>query len=92
MSKKKYYKIIKPMSHINIGSGREIKIKQLAKTIKKIVDYKGKIKFDRTKPDGTLRKLTNVERLVKIGFKHNIDLQEGLSTAYKDFIKTYKKY
>ena len=92
LSKKKYYKIIKPMSHINIGSGREIKIKGLEKTIKKIVDFKGKIKFDRTKPDGTLRKLTNVGRLAKIGFKHKIDLQEGLSKAYKDFIKTYKKY
>ena len=92
LSKKKYYKIIKPMSHINIGSGREIKIKGLAKTITKIVDVKGKIKFDRTKPDGTLRKLTNVGRLAKIGFKHKIDLQEGLSKAYKDFIKTYKKY
>lgn len=85
VDKKKYYKIIKPMSHINIGSGREISIKDLAKTIKKIVKYKGKIKFDITKPNGTLRKLTNFRRLVKIEFKCKIDLEEGLEQAYIDF-------
>ena len=83
--KKKYYKIIKPMSHINIGSGKEISIKTLAKIIKKIVGYKGKIKFDITKPNGTLRKLTDIRRLNKIGFKHKIDLEEGLEQAYLDF-------
>ena len=85
VDKKKYYKIIKPMSHINIGSGREISIKDLAKTIKKIVKYKGKIKFDITKPNGTLRKLTSFRRLAKIGFKCKIDLEEGLEQAYFDF-------
>ena len=85
VDKKKYYKIIKPMSHINIGSGREISIKDLAKTIKKIVKYKGKIKFDITKPNGTLRKLTSLRRLAKIGFKCKIDLEEGLEQAYFDF-------
>jgi len=85
VDKKKYYKIIKPMSHINVGSGREVSIKTLAKIIKDIVKYKGKIKFDITKPNGSLRKLTNVRRLVKIGFKHKIDLEEGLEKAYLDF-------
>ena len=85
VDKKKYYKIIKPMSHINIGSGKEISIKTLAKIIKKIVGYKGKIKFDITKPNGTLRKLTDIRRLNKIGFKHKIDLEEGLEQAYLDF-------
>ena len=85
VDKKKYYKIIKPMSHINIGSGREVSIKTLAKIIKKIVGYKGKIKFDITKPNGTLRKLTDIRRLNKIGFKHKIDLEEGLEQAYLDF-------
>src|SRR6056300_592661 len=60
LDKKKFNKIVKPMSHINIGSGREISIKDLAKKIKKVVDFKGKIKFDESKPNGTLRKLTNV--------------------------------
>ncbi len=85
LDKKKYYKVIKPMSHINIGSGMEVSIKTLAKIIKNIVNYRGKIKFDITKPNGSLRKLTNVRRLVKIGFKHKIDLEEGLVQAYMDF-------
>ena len=73
------------MSHINIGSGKETSIKALAETIKKIVKYKGKIKFDITKPNGTLRKLTNIGRLSKIGFKNKIDLEKGLKQAYMDF-------
>ena len=85
LDKKKYNKIIKPMSHLNIGSGREVSIKTLAKKIKKIVNFNGNIKFDRTKPNGTLRKLTNIRRLVKIGFKHKIDLEEGLKHVYIDF-------
>ena len=85
LNKKKYNKIIKPMCHINVGSGREIKIKELAKKIKKIVDFKGKIKFDTNKPNGTLRKLTNVGRLAKIGFKNRICLEDGLKQAYVDF-------
>ena len=89
LNKKKYKMIIKPMSHINIGSGREVSIKTLNKIIKNIVNYKGKIKFDTTKPNGALRKLTNIRRLVKIGFKHKIDLEEGLKQAYMDFTKTY---
>ena len=89
LHKKKYNKIVKPMSHINIGSGQEITIKDLAKKIKKILDFKGQIKFDKTKPNGTLRKITNIRRLIKIGFKHKIDLEEGLEQAYLDFKKIY---
>ena len=85
LSKKKYNMIIKPMSHINIGSGREVSIKTLTKIIKNIVNYNGKIKFDTTKPNGALRKLTNIRRLIKIGFKHKIDLEEGLKQVYMDF-------
>ena len=86
LGKKKYNKIVKPISHINIGSGEEVSIKTLAELIKNIVNYKGKIKFDRTKPDGTLRKLTNIRRLVKIGFKPKIGLDEGLEQSYKFFL------
>jgi GDP-L-fucose synthase len=85
LDKNKYNKIVKPMSHINVGSGWEISIKELAKKVKKIVNFRGKIKFDITKPNGSLRKLTNVRRLIKIGFKHKIDLEEGLEQAYMDF-------
>ena len=87
LNKKKYNKIVKPMSHINIGSGKEISIKALAKIIKKIVGYNGKIKFDKTKPNGTLRKLTSFRRLAKIGFKHKIYLEEGIKQAYINFKK-----
>ena len=73
------------MSHKIIGSGKEITIKELAKKIKKIVYFKGEIKFDKTKLNGTLRKLTNIGRLAKIGFKNKIDLEEGLKRAYMDF-------
>ena len=85
LSKKKYNMIIKPMSHINIGSGREVSIKTLTKIIKNIVNYNGKIKFDTTKPNGALRKLTNIRRLIKIKFKHKIDLEEGLKQVCADF-------
>ena len=85
LNKKKYDKIIKTKSHNNIGSGKEVSIKALAKIIKKIVNYKGKIKFDTTKPDGTFRKLTNTRRLVKIGFKHKIYLKDGLKKTYNEF-------
>ena len=87
LGKKKYKNIVKPMSHINIGSGRKIKIKDLAKKIKNIVNYKGNIKFDISKPDGALIKLLDIKRLVKIGFKHKIDLEEGLEQAYLHFKK-----
>jgi GDP-L-fucose synthase len=87
LDKKKYNKIVKPMSHINIGSGKEISIKELAKKINKIVNFKGKIIFDTAKTNGTLRKITDVRRLVKIGFKHKIDLEDGLEQAYLHFKK-----
>lgn len=85
LEKKKYNNIVKPISHINIGSGREVSIKTLAKIIKNTVSFSGKIKFDITKPNGSLRKLTNTKRLAKIGFKYKIDLEEGLKQAYLDF-------
>jgi len=87
LHKKKFSKIIKPVSHINIGSGREVSIKTLSKIIKNVVDFRGKIKFDITKPNGSLRKLVNIRRLVKIGFKYKIELEEGLEQAYLHFKK-----
>ncbi|MCB5189981.1 GDP-L-fucose synthase [Methylobacillus arboreus] len=70
---------------INVGVGEDVTIKELAELIKQIVGYQGTIEFDTTKPDGTPRKLMNVSRLTKAGWKANTDLKEGLAQAYSDF-------
>jgi GDP-L-fucose synthase len=76
-------------SHMNVGSGKELTIKELAETIKEVVDFKGKINFDSSKPDGSLRKLLNSERINKLSFKPKTDLKEGLIKTYQDYINTY---
>ena len=69
---------------VNIGSGVEISIKDLAYLIKEIVGYEGKIIFDSTKPDGTPRKLTDTTKLHSLGWKHTIALKEGIQQVYKE--------
>jgi len=71
--------------HVNIGSGIEVSIRELAETIQKVVDYQGKLTFDLTKPDGTPRKLLDVSKLHRMGWKHEVELEEGIRLAYKDF-------
>lgn len=73
-------------SHINVGSGEDITIKELAETIAKVIDYKGAIAFDPTKPDGTPRKLMDSTRLNSLGWHARISLEEGLRLAYRDFL------
>lgn len=68
---------------INIGVGEDITIKDLALLIKKIVDYKGELKFDATKPDGTPRKLMDVGKIHSFGWKHKIELEEGITSVYE---------
>lgn len=86
--KKKYYKYTKPMlRHINVGSGVGLTIKQLAEMIKKVVGYDGKINFDRSKPDGSMSKLISSKRINRTGWKAKVNLEEGLITTYKDFLK-----
>lgn len=75
---------------INIGTGKDITIKELAETIKKIVNFQGKIVFDKNKPNGTPRKLLDVSKLSKMGFKPNLDLIEGLNNTYKKFKSEFK--
>lgn len=70
---------------VNIGTGTDLTIKNLAEKIKKVVEFKGKIKWDTTKPDGTPRKLLNVNRLKKIGWKSKIKLDQGLKMTYQWF-------
>jgi len=71
---------------VNIGTGEDISIKDLAMLIKDIIGYKGEIKFDASKPDGTPRKLMDVTKLHSKGWKHTIDLPEGIELAYQDFL------
>jgi GDP-L-fucose synthase len=67
---------------VNIGTGKEINIADLAKLIAGIIGYTGEIHFDRNKPDGTPRKLTDVSKLHSTGWKHKIDLEEGIQMVY----------
>lgn len=70
---------------VNIGSGIEVSIKELAYLIKDVVGYQGKIVFDPSKPDGTPRKLIDSNKIHLMGWRHNIELQEGLTKTYEDF-------
>lgn len=72
---------------VNIGSGKEITIKDLALLIKKIVGYEGELTFDPTKPDGTPRKLMDVSKLAQKGWTYKTELEEGVKLAYEDFLK-----
>ncbi|MDD2589295.1 MAG: GDP-L-fucose synthase [Fermentimonas sp.] len=69
--------------HINIGTGKEISIYDLAFLIKNTIGYKGEILFDDSKPDGTMRKLTDVTKLNSLGWKHKIEVEEGVEILYK---------
>ena len=86
--KKNYEKYTEPMSrHINVGSGIDITIKELAEMIKDIVEYKGEISFDLLKPDGSPRKLLNSSRLNSIGWHAEVNLKDGLIKTYQDYLR-----
>ncbi|MCQ8212703.1 GDP-L-fucose synthase, partial [Cetobacterium somerae] len=74
--------------HVNLGTGEDIEIGELANLIKEIVDYEGEIVNDLSKPDGTPRKLLDVTRLNLTGFKHKVELKEGIQRVYEWFLKT----
>lgn len=71
---------------INIGTGEEVTILELAEIIKKVVGFEGRITFNTTKPDGTMRKLMDVSRINKLGWKAEIDLETGIKIVYNDFL------
>ena len=73
--------------HINIGTGKEISVKELALLIKNKVGFNGKIVFDATKPDGTMRKLTDPSKLHKLGWSHKIDIEAGIDKMMRWYIK-----
>lgn len=71
---------------VNAGTGKELTIKQLSELIAKVVGYKGRIIWDTTKPNGTPRKLLDVSKAAKMGWKYSTELEDGLRLAYKDFL------
>ena len=76
------------ISQINVGAGKDISIAELAKLVKKIVGYSGKISYDKSKPDGMLVKLLNVDRLSNIGWSYKTSLTDGIKKTYDWFLKT----
>ena len=76
---------------VNIGTGKDITIKELAETVKEIIDFNGELKFNTEMPDGTPRKLLDVSKLNSVGWKYKIELKEGIKYAYQDFLKRFIK-
>ena len=74
-------------SHINVGSGTDLTVKELAEKISMVVGFKGDINFDPSKPDGSARKLLDSKRIQNLGFKYKINLMDGLKKTYKEFLK-----
>lgn len=74
------------LSHINVGSGVDCTIRELAETMARVVGFDGALAFDSTKPDGTMRKLMNVDRLANLGWRYQLALEEGLAKTYQWFL------
>jgi len=75
-------------THINIGTGKDISIAELAETIKKIIGFRGELVFNTNKPDGTMKKLTDVSKLNNLGWKHTMELEEGIMRLYNWYLKS----
>lgn len=71
---------------VNLGTGKEVTIKELAETVKEVVGFEGNLTFDTSKPDGTPRKLLDVSKLESLGWKYHTELKEGIRLAYEDFL------
>jgi GDP-L-fucose synthase len=74
------------LSHINVGTGKDVTIREMAETMKEVVGFKGGLSFDATKPDGAPRKLIDVSRLSNMGWEYSVDLKDGLSKTYKWYL------
>lgn len=79
------------LSHINVGTGIDCTIRELAETVAKVTGYTGKLSFDATKPDGTPRKLMDVSRLEQLGWKASISLEDGLKNAYQWYLENIEQ-
>jgi GDP-L-fucose synthase len=73
-------------THINVGTGKDISIKELAEMIKEIIGFKGELYFNTDKPDGTMKKLTDVSKLHTLGWKHKVELNDGIKTMYEWYL------
>jgi len=73
-------------THINIGTGKDISIKDLAYLIKDIIGFQGDFYFNTEKPDGTMRKVTDVSKLHSLGWKHKVELEEGIKKIYEWYV------
>ena len=83
-----YQSNTKPMlSHINVGTGKDVTIREMAETMKEVIGFKGELTFDTTKPDGAPRKLIDVSRLSNMGWNYSVNLKDGLSQTYKWYLK-----
>ena len=71
---------------VNLGTGKELTIKELTELVAKVIGYKGQIKWDTTRPNGTPRKLLDVTKLHNLGWQHKVELEEGIKLAYEDFL------
>lgn len=76
---------------VNIGSGVDVTIKELAETMKRVIGFEGDIVWDTSKPDGTPRKLLDISRLRDLGFKHSVNLEDGIKSTYEWYLKSLKK-
>jgi nucleoside-diphosphate-sugar epimerase len=70
------------VSHINVGSGKDVHIAELAQIVQKVVGYEGRVSWDTSMPDGTPRKLLDISRLTRLGWKPRISLREGIRSTY----------
>jgi GDP-L-fucose synthase len=92
LSEEEYARQTDPMlSHINIGSGKDITIRELALAVAKVIGFEGEIVFDASKPDGAPRKLMDSSRLQALGWQARTDLEAGLAVAYQDFLTNQMK-
>ena len=88
LDEKTYQANTQPMlSHINMGTGKDVTIREMAETMKEVISYKGKLIFDASKPDGAPRKLIDVTRLENMGWNYSVNLKEGLISTYRWYLE-----
>src|SRR5690606_13643492 len=93
LDKNTYQANTQPMlSHINVGTGVDCTIREMAETMARVVGFKGNVVFDSTKPDGTPRKLMDVSRLASLGWRFSTELEDGLAKTYEWFLANQNNF